>query len=275
MKNNPRVRRTYLILLFSMAVCLGCQWHLRPANDAVDERRVSIVRYDRIEHLYLTTADFAALQQMKTAYPMQTRMLIEDVLKLGRVDESDINTRFLMFFQDSTLQALMRDVERQYASTDDLDDLLTESFGRLRDMLPSIELPSVYTQIGSLDQSVVVGNNSIGICLDKYLGTNFSLYKRPDYGYSDEQRRMMDRKYIVPDCIGFYLLSLYPMPLDSGMTQKERDIYIGKIQWVVDEAMGEEVFASRFTRMAGRYMKRNKNATVDQLLRNNDFKDFY
>ena len=120
-----------------------------------------------------------------------------------------------------------------------------------------------------------MGNNSIGICLDKYLGTNFSLYKRPDYGYSDEQRRMMDRKYIVPDCIGFYLLSLYPMPLDSGMTQKERDIYIGKIQWVVDEAMGEEVFATRFTRMAGRYMKRNKNATVDQLLRNNDFKDFY
>ena len=158
---------------------------------------------------------------------------------------------------------------------DDINEQLTRAFKYLRKHIPNLDMPEVYAQIGSLDQSVVVGNNSIGICLDKYLGTNFSLYKRPDYGYSDEQRRMMDRKYIVPDCIGFYLLSLYPMPLDSGMTQKERDIYIGKIQWVVDEAMGEEVFASRFTRMAGRYMKRNKNATVDQLLRNNDFKDFY
>ena len=65
------------------------------------------------------------------------------------------------------------------------------------------------------------------------------------------------------------------MPLERNLTQQERDVYIGKIQWVVDEAMGEDVFASRYTRMADRYMKRNKNATVDQLLRNNDFSDFY
>jgi len=85
---------------------------------------------------------------------------------------------------------------------------------------------------------------------------------------------MMDRKYIVPDCVGFYLLSLYPMPLERNLSQEQRDIYVGKIQWVVDQAMGEEVFATRFTRMADRYMKRNKNATVDQLLRNNEFSDF-
>ena len=84
----------------------------------------------------------------------------------------------------------------------------------------------------------------------------------------------MTRKYIVPDCIGFYLLSLYPMPLERNLTQEERDVYIGKIQWVVDQAMGEDVFTSVYTRMADRYMKRNKNATVDQLLRNNDFLDF-
>ncbi len=258
MRNNPRVRRTYLILLFSMAVCLGCQWHLRPANDAVDERRVSIVRYDRIEHLYLTTADFAALQQMKTAYPMQTRMLIEDVLKLGRVDESDINTRFLLFFQDSTLQALMRDVERQYASTDDLDDLLTESFGRLRDMLPSIELPSVYTQIGSLDQSIIVGKGLLGISLDKYLGSDHPLYLR--FGYTDEQRSMMQRQYIVPDCLGFFLMSLFPPPDDHT------DEHVARIQYVVNQAMGQKIFDHQKVAHVEDYMRQHPDTSVEALL---------
>ena len=65
------------------------------------------------------------------------------------------------------------------------------------------------------------------------------------------------------------------MPLDRELTQQERDIHIGKIQWVVEKAMGEEVFATKYTRMADRYMRRNKNATVDQLLRNNEYSDFY
>jgi hypothetical protein len=43
---------------------------------------------------------------------------------------------------------------------------------------------------------------------------------------------------------------------------------------VVNEAMGKKVFATKYTDMADRYMKRNKNATVDQLLRNNNFSDF-
>lgn len=258
MRNNPRVRRTYLILLFSMAVCLGCQWHLRPANDAVDERRVSIVRYDRIEHLYLTTADFAALQQMKTAYPMQTRMLIENVLKLGRVDESDINTRFLLFFQDSTLQALMGDVERQYANTDDLDDQLTESFGRLSDMLPGVELPSVYAQIGSLDQSIIVGKGLLGISLDKYLGSDHPLYLR--FGYTEEQRAMMKRQYIVPDCLGFFLMSLFPMPEENA------DDHVARIKYVVNQAMGRRVFDQKEVAHVESYMRQHPDTSVETLL---------
>lgn len=267
------VRKIYYLMFVIMLGCISCEWQFKMSDD--EDKNVAVDRYDRIQSLYLTTGDFSALQQMNTAYPMQTRTLIEDVLRIGKVNDPEINKTFLRFYQDTTLQALIAETQQQYASMDDINEQLTRAFRYLRKHIPNLDMPEVYAQIGSLDQSVIVGNNSIGICLDKYLGTNFSLYKKPDYGYSDEQRRMMDRKYIVPDCIGFYLLSLYPMPLDSGMTQQERDIYIGKIQWVVDEAMGEEVFATRFTRMAGRYMKRNKNATVDQLLRNNDFKDFY
>ena len=267
------MRKIYYLVLVIMLGCISCEWQFKMSDEK--DKAIVVDRYDRIQSLYLTTGDFSALQQMNTVYPMQTRTLIEDVLRIGKVNDPEINKIFLSFYQDTTLQALIAEAQQQYASMDDINEQLTRAFSYLRKHLPNFDMPEVYAQIGSLDQSVIVGNNSIGICLDKYLGEDFSLYRKPQYGYSEGQLRMMTRKYIVPDCVGFYLLSLYPMPLDRNLSQEERDVYIGKIQWVVDQAMGENVFSSKYTQMADRYMKRNKNATVDQLLRNNEFSDFY
>ena len=262
MRNNPRVRRTYLILLFSMAVCLGCQWHLRPANDAVDERRVSIVRYDRIEHLYLTTADFAALQQMKTAYPMQTRMLIEDMLHLGQVDDPAINTKFLFFFQDSTLQQMLNDVQQQYANMDDVDEHLSLAFKRLKDELPDMPVPTVYTQIGSFDQSIIVSGGSLGVSLDKYLGADYPFYV--DH-YSEQEREQMQRDMIVPDCLSFYLLSIYPLP--KGQEQTNRDKHMGRIMWTVNRLMQKQVFDNDYVDEAATYMNHHPRTSLDDFLK--------
>ena len=157
---------------------------------------------------------------------------------------------------------------------EDLNKELTTAFKYLRDNISGLETPEIYAQIGSLDQSIIVGNNTIGICLDKYLGSDNPLYQKPEYGYTSEQLSMMNRHFIVPDCVGFYLLSLYPMPTDRVLSQLERDIHIGKIQWAVNKAMGKRVFQSKYIQRVQRYMLQNKNATLDMLLRNNNYQDF-
>lgn len=264
------MHRVYFLLLISLLLCVGCEWQFKMSDDA----EISVARYDRIQSLYLTTGDFSALQQMNTIYPTQTRTLIEDVLRLGKVDDQQINQKFLHFYQDSTLQEIIAESQQQYANIDDINEQLTRAFTYLRQHLPLQEIPEVYAQIGALDQSIIVGNNAIGICLDKYLGSNYQLYQKPEFGYRDEQLKMMSREYIVPDCVGFYLLSLYPMPFDRQLTQEERDLHIGKIQWVVNQAMGHQVFHSDNVIRTARYMQRNKNASVDQMLRNGEYKDF-
>lgn len=264
------MRRTYLILFLVMLACIGCEWRLIGSDD--DEKSVNVERYDRIESLYLTTGDFSALQQMSTAYPQQTRTLIEDVLRIGQVNDPEINVKFLNFYQDSILQTLIAEVERQYASMEDINRQLTDAFGRLKEMIPDLKIPKIYAQIGSLDQSIIIGNGLLGISLDKYLGANYNLYLREDYGYTEHQRKLMTRDYIVPDCIGFYLLSLFPMPYDRELTQLERDLHIGKIQWVVNRAMNKSVFNSLYVRTVDHYMKKNKSNTVLQLLQNNNYR---
>ena len=160
-----------------MMFCVGCEWQLKP-NGAEDEVQVTIQRYDRIESLYLTTGDYSALQQMNANYPMQTRMLIENVLRIGKVDDADINTRMLKFFKDSTLQRMLVDVGRQYGDMDDVNEELSEAFGRLKEEMPGVEIPQCYAQVGSFDQSIIVGYNTLGISLDKYLGSEYPFYQQ-------------------------------------------------------------------------------------------------
>lgn len=260
------MKKSGWLLLVASFLLSACELRLKPFEEE-SEHRMEVFRYDRLESQYLTTGDFSALQQMSTEYPMETRTLIEDILHIGEVNDPQINKKFLTFFQDSTLQMIVSDAESQYANMDDINQQLNKAFFNLKGRLPDMPLPQVYAQIGALDQSIVIGNQSIGISLDKYLGEDYPLYKK---FYSASQLKAMSRSYIVPDCLSFYLLSLYPMPDFEQRSQIDRDLHIGKIMWVCNQALECKFFQSKYINMVDNYMKRNKDLTLDSLLRNND-----
>ena len=131
-----------------------------------------------------------------------------------------------------------------------------------------MKLPIVYSQIGALDQSVIIGNNSIGISLDKYLGNDYPLYRR---FYSEEQRRLMTREYIVPDCMSFYILSMYPLKNHESRTQYERDLHMGKIMWAVNKLLGRKIFNTKFTAIVDNYAKKNSKMSVMDILESDNF----
>ena len=150
------MKQLYYILFLVLVTCVGCQFKLSSDDENDKSQLLELDRYDRLEYRYLTTGDFSALQQMNTEYPLETRTLIEDVVKIGETTDPDINSKFLKFYQDTTLQTLIAAVESEYANTDDIDKQLSTSFTRLKQVLPDIEIPKVYAQISALDQSIVV-----------------------------------------------------------------------------------------------------------------------
>ena len=247
-----------------MLLCVGCQWHLKPTETDASDNRVRVQRFDRIEMLYLTTGDYSALQQMKTYFPTETRVLLEDMLHLGRVDDAEISARFLFFFQDSTLQQMLGDVQQQYTNIDDIDEQLTDAFNRLKMEIPDIVLPNVYAQIGSFDQSIVVSGGELGVSLDKYLGADYPFYVTH---YSEEERRLMQRDMIVPDCLCFYLLSVYPLP--KGHEQTNRDRHMGRIMWTVNRLMQRRVFDNKYVDMASNFMHHHPRIALDEFLKDN------
>lgn len=246
-----------------MMGCLGCEWKLQSSDSQSDSQLMVIDRYDQLELRYLTTGDFSALQEMNIEYPVETRMLIEDMLHLGPANDPELKTKLLVFFQDSTLQTIMRDVQKTFADISDVEEQLSESFLNLKKMLPSLTIPRVYTQISSLDQSIVAGDGFLGISLDKYLGEDYPLYVK--YGYTERQRSMMTRSAIVPDCLGFYLLTLYPFD-EADTTRSARDHHMGKIQYVVNKATDQRIFDNEPVRNVEQYVAKHKDLSVQQIL---------
>lgn len=243
-------------------VSTACELKLKQFGEDSRSTLIEIQRYDRLESRYLTTGDFSALQQMNIDYPMETRTLIEDVLQLGEVNTPGINSKFLQFYQDTTLQIIITDAEMQFANVSDISKQLNKAFGRLRKLSPNVVIPTVYLQIGALNQSVVIGNSSIGISLDKYLGKDYPLYAR---FYTEEQCAQMTREHIVPDCLFFYMLSLYPLKNYEVRTQYERDLHVGKIMWMVNSLLDKPFFSTKYVEKVERYVRKN-SLSAKQLL---------
>lgn len=265
------VRNIIFILSLVVCLCSACDFKLKANEDGDSPSSMKVERYDRLESRYVITGDFSALQQMNTEFPIETRTLVEKMLHIGDVSDHDISERFLRFYQDSALQVLVNDVEAEYANMDDVNKGLKTAFGNLRDWLPELPIPRVYAQIGALDQSIVVGERIIGISLDKYMGAKYPLYKQ--FGYSNEQLATMGRSYIVPDCISFYLLSLYPMSNYDSRTQLEKDLHMGKVMWIVNKAMEQDVFDTDYIRAVAKYMKKHPDMSYEELLTGENYSE--
>ncbi|MBQ7422632.1 MAG: gliding motility protein GldB [Prevotella sp.] len=265
------MKQVYYILFLSMILCVACEFKLKPGEDESQAPLLEVVRYDRLEYRYLTTGDFSALQEMNTEYPIETRTLIEDVLKLGTATDPEINTKLLKFYQDTTLQMLIADTEAEFANMDDLNKELNMAFMKLKKWFPDMEIPQVYAQISALDESIVVGNQTIGISLDKYLGADYPYYKKL---YPEVQRRQMTRDMILPEALSFYLISIYSLPDFETRSQEERDLHMGKIQWIVNQALDRHVYSTRFVHSVDTYMKKNPKVSYEELLKMTDFSEF-
>ena len=227
------MRNLLYILLLCIIGLSSCNLKVGDSGKEDKQLLVEAKRFDQLESRYLTTGDFSALQNMRTEYPQETRALIEDVLVLGDIDEVGINSKLLKFYQDTLLQRVIADIEEQYSDFSDINSELSSAFKRMQKLLPGIEIPEIYTQIGAFNQSIIVNRNAIGISLDKYLGSEYPLYKK---FYTAAQRETMNRSYIAA------------------------------VMWVTNTILNKEMFTTKEVQLIGSFMAKHPEMTIKELL---------
>lgn len=160
-----------------LSLCIAsCQFDRSLIKDEASNPQ-RIVRYDRIVDDYVSTGNIALWQRMNTEFPRETRVLIENVLRLGRADQEGIEDSLRAFYNNPTLTQLRKDVAQRFEDLTPYEKELKQAFARLKGEQSSFVTPRIYAQNSAFNQSIVVGDSLLGISLDKYLGTNYPSYK--------------------------------------------------------------------------------------------------
>lgn len=250
---------SFLIILTTLST--SCQ-----NESETDEHLIYISRYDKLQTQYILGKDYTALQKMKRNYPQETTILYENILSLGSSRSPEMGANMYTFYSDTTLQRIIKDVEVKYRDISYVEDSLNIAFGWLKHEIPTLRIPTIYTQISALNQSIVVSDSLIGISLDKYLGEDYPLYAHYYYPY---QRRTMNAKRIVPDVLFFYLCSEYIHKQSAG-TFAEQLVNIGKIHWLVRKAAGYKSWETSmgYTKEECEWMENNESKVWYYMINN-------
>ena len=225
------------MLVLSCGFLIACSWDKSLLHDSGDGE-FHIVRFDRAVEDYAETGNFSAWQRLNTDYPRELRALVEDVLRLGSLDRENLDDSLRQFYSDSLLVQLRADVGQKFDDLSPYEHEMSEAFAELSRECPDFVVPCVYVQNSAFNQSVVVGDSLIGISLDKYMGADYPPYQRFFY---ENQRASMEPKRIVQDCLGFYLMQLYPLLLPKGRRSpnlQETMVHSGIIGWAVAHVLG-------------------------------------
>ena len=252
-----------ITVLFVSLVLSGCSYGDGTPISSLDDSSMPIRRYDLLQMRYLTTGDYSALQKMRSTYIVETRALVESLLKIGVLGESGMNERILEYYEDSTLSAAIEDVNKTFANMDKENEQLRICLNRMQRLLPEVELPDVYTQIGDFEQSIVVCGRKVGISLEKYLGPDYPVYKR---FFDEQQRKQMKREYMIPECMSIYLLSQFPFGDFRNTSQAKRDFHLQCVWYVVNKLLGEEFFGRSETSKVDAFMQIHKDMSLSELL---------
>ena len=143
------------------------------------------------------------------------------------------------------------------------NEQLRVCLNRMQKLFPDVELPDVYTQIGDFEQSIVVCGHRVGISLEKYLGADYPVYKR---FFDEQQRKQMTREYMIPECVGIYLLSQFPFGDFQQSSQESRDFHLQCIWYAVNKLLGEDFYEHSVVAKVDDFMQSHKNMSLPELL---------
>lgn len=222
-----------LIIVCTMFISSSCGMGSRKDAKS-DVHKTVIFRYDKLLNDYVAYNSFSALQRLSGEYRLHTRILIEDVLRIGSFEDDDSYLKLQAIYSDSVLRRLTEDVFSRYEKMDELEKKFTKAFSRMKKELPEVKTPLLYAQISALNQPIVVSDSLIGISLDDYLGSDYPVYTR---FFLDYQRAGMRPERIVPDAVKFYLMSVFPFPAKESPSMINRMIYLGKLFYVTSELL--------------------------------------
>ena len=159
-----------------------------------------------------------------------------NIICIGSPKSPNFSDELTKFVTHPDMRYVYERVMSVFPDLKEIESGLGRAFYNYSETFPDRAIPSIYTLISGLNESMIVTETAIAIALDKYLGKDEDIYSQiemPSY-----LRQVMDRKYIVRDCMENWLTTEFPFN-DSINNLLANIIYNGKIMYALHKLMPE------------------------------------
>ena len=149
--------------------------------------------------------------------------------------EDPINIAYMkQYLNDPTIKSLYRETLKQYPSLSWLESDLTMVFRRIKYLIPSWTVPSVFTYIsgGDIEYPIKYADNNLIIALDLFLGDSYPVYKM--WGIPQYIANRMTKEYLVVKCSMEICRAWLEKNSPVGKSLLDKMIYEGKLLYFTD-----------------------------------------
>ncbi|HBG71712.1 MAG: hypothetical protein A2W93_06625 [Bacteroidetes bacterium GWF2_43_63] len=138
------------------------------------------------------------------------------------------------YLKDPTILSLYREAMKQYPSLAWLESELTMTFRRIKYLIPSWTVPTVYTYVsgGDIELPVKYADNNLVIALDLFLGEKYPVYNM--WGIPQYISNRMTKDYLVIKCATEICRAYLEKNCPAGKSMLDKMVYEGKLLYFTD-----------------------------------------
>ena len=156
------------------------------------------------------------------------------VICIGSSSNPEYPEQLTEFITDYHMNLAYKRVMEVYPDLKDVEKGLGKAFYKYSKEFPKRVIPSVYTLLSGFNEKMITSDTFLAVALDNYLGRNEDMYFRLEL--ANYQRYVMDRKYLVSDCMKAWILTEFPYndSIDNLLT---RILYEGKVMYALRQLL--------------------------------------
>lgn len=189
------------VLILLVILILGTVTACRQNHYKVKLKQKGSVEIERFEVDILgvdPAAVFPSLGVMEEKYGDFLR-LFGYVINIGEPGTSEWAEKLVLFSGDRTNREVYSSVMEIFPTVNRLEEKLSSAWSHYLYHFPDSLVPEVFTCITGFNNSIIVGNDILGISLDRYLGSESKYYSM--LGIYNYERRFMIPEKIPSDCM--------------------------------------------------------------------------
>lgn len=234
------MRKIFLpaIISFLFIGLISCNKDKRYEPKTIDKSvNVRIIRFDK-DFIHLNQNNIVqSTKNLYKEYPDIINIYTNDILGVSATDTAKVANLFKQFLTDTVFSSVNEKTLQVFDDVTPIEQKLSASFSILHSFFPEIKLPEVYFYVSGFNRSVLVGQNSIGVGVDLFLGSDYHRYQNFTYQYLIKN---MTTQQITPVVLSAVLYNHFPF---GGNNERllENMLYRGKIMFLLSKLMPKEL----------------------------------